>query len=423
MATQQNGVPTIHSRSTVTAQRNPGRSTNLPADYDNIPTSSAAEEQTQPKEVDQTMTQTADPQTSNSSVQPSTSTAFTTGEKPFLNIEEGPHGPLLRYCHRSSQSYYLVACTLESFLESGTISDISDALYQQELDRFIQDSRFADLDRFPVLRRNIEFLFEVYYNYETEVTFKTDDPNQDYSDEDLDDTLPYDPPPPVLDGAPSQGFDTGNGPLSQVDGASDYEEDYRSVPGSPAIWQSYAFNRRENQFIDWDHLGERLMRQDKTLKCTIRNELADDHQNVQEQDNSLYSEIDEVVDKDKEQPQNNRDIEADDTDMFESYEHDRPYMGPGNNFRRYFRPFPGQAPNYGHHQLQIYAGANAGNAPLYAPNRRRGVPVGRRQARGGRGARGQGQGIGIGRGRGRPGVAHPPRTRPRSRWSRRSRRR
>ena len=296
---------------------------------------------------------------------------------------------------RNSQSYYLVARTLESFLESGTINDISDALYQQELDWFIQDSCFADLDRFPVLRQNIEFLFEVYYNYETEVTFKTDDPNQDYSEEDLDDTLPYDPPPPILDGAPSQGFDTGNGPLSQVDGASDYDDDYRSVPGSPAIWQSYAFNRRENQYIDWDHLGERLMRQDKTIKRTIHNDLVDDDPAECEQDNSIYSEIDETVVEDKERPQNNRDIEADDPDMFESYEHDRPYMGPGNNFfGRNAQRFPGQAPHYGHHQLQFHGGANVGNAPLYAPNRRRGVPVARqvfrgaRAAAGGRGARG-----------------------------------
>ena len=194
--------------------------------------------------------------------------------------------------------YYLVARTLESYLESETISDISNALYQQELDRFIQDSHFVDLNRFPLLKQNIAFLFEAYYDYETEVTFKTDYPDQNYSDEDLDDTLPYDPPPPILDSRTLQGFDNGPGnghTIPQVDGASDCGEEFMSVPGSPAIWQSYALNRRDNQFVNWDHLGECLMRADCSIIRTIENDcMASEHDNC-DQEQSVYSEIDEVT--------------------------------------------------------------------------------------------------------------------------------
>ena len=149
---------------------------------------------------------------------------------------------------------------MESFLESEMIGDISNALYQQELDRFIQDSRFADLTRFPLLTRNISFLFESYYDHETEVTFKTDNPDQEYFDEDLDDTLLYNPPPPIHECVTSQVevTDPSNDQVLQVDGASNYGEDFRSTPGSPTICRSYALDRRENQFFNWDHLAECL---------------------------------------------------------------------------------------------------------------------------------------------------------------------
>ena len=75
-------------------------------------------------------------------------------------------------------------------------------------------------------------MFEAYYDYETEVTFKTDNLDQEYSDEDLDDTLPYDPPPPIPDSGTTQGFEnsTGNGTITQVDGASDYDGDFAVSP-------------------------------------------------------------------------------------------------------------------------------------------------------------------------------------------------
>ena len=260
VATQQNGIPTSCSQGTVQPRRNTAHATNLPADYDTVTPLQESEQQTQVKQASTEGTQAMQIHTTTAQLQPepSTSISYVTGESLSLQIEDGPYGPLLCYGRTDSNLYYLVARTLESYLESHMISDISNALYQSELDRFIQDSRFADLNRFPLLRQNIAFLFEAYYDYETEVTFKTDYPNHDYSDEDLDDTLPYDPPPPIVDSRTAQGFDNGPGygQIPQVDGASDCCEEFMSVPGSPAIWQSYVLNRRENQFVNWDHLGK-----------------------------------------------------------------------------------------------------------------------------------------------------------------------
>ena len=236
VATQQNGVPASQPVGTLQPCRGSTRATNLPADYDTV-TPQESQQQTQVKQAmtSVSMTIAENTETVQSQLQPSTSSA--TGEKLFLQVQDGPYGPLLRYGCSDCNLYYLVAHTLESFLESETISDISNALYQQELDRFIQDSRFADLSRFPLLTRNIAFLFEVYYNHETEVTFKTDNPDQDYSDEDLDDTLPYDPPPPIHESNTTHVLvtDPSSDQVPQVDGASNFGEDFRSVPGSPAI--------------------------------------------------------------------------------------------------------------------------------------------------------------------------------------------
>ena len=97
------------------------------------------QQQTQTKQVDNLTLQTIEtPETMQSQPQPSTS--YVTGEEPSLHVQDGPYGPLLRYDHSDRNLYYLVARTLESYLESEMIGDISNALYQQELDRFIQDS-------------------------------------------------------------------------------------------------------------------------------------------------------------------------------------------------------------------------------------------------------------------------------------------
>ena len=369
VATQQNGVPTSHSHSTLQPCRSTTHATNLPADYDLVTPLQEPQQQTQPKQAaTQPAQENKTPQTTaQSQPQPSTSTSNVTGENLSLQIQDGPYGPLLRYGHSDCTLYYLVACTLESFLDSGTISDISNVLYQQELDRFIQDSHFADLTRFPLLRQIIAFLFEAYYDHETEVTFKTDNPDQNYSDEDLDDMLPYDPPPPILEGGTTQDFgDT----IPQVDGASDYGEDFMSVPGSPAIWQSYALNKWENQFVNWDHLAERLMRADRTIIHKVENDCMKNEQDNYDQEQSVYSEIDEVADRNiRESHDNKNKPDHDHTDMFDPYQHEHSYMGASNSFfSRHSQRAPGQPPAWGYHQLNYHMDPNATNAQLYAPN-------------------------------------------------------
>ena len=301
--------------------------------------------------------------------QPQPSTSHVTGEELSLHVQDGPYGPLLRYDHSDGNLYYLVARTLESYLESETICDISNALYQQELDRFIQDSRFADLTRFPLLTRNISFLFDSYYAHETEVTFKTDNPDEEYSDEDLDDTLPYNPPPPIHECVTSQVevTDPNNHHISQVDGTSDYGEDFRSALGSPAIWKSYALDRCENQFFNWDHLAERLYRSDHTIVRRVTNDLMVDGKDDVEQDHLVYSEIDEVVEPDRQETHTSDIQNMDNSDMHEACQYENSYMGARNNFfLRHSSRAPGQPPHWGHHQLNFQEDPYQGNNALFA---------------------------------------------------------
>ena len=119
--------------------------TNLPADYDTVTPLQESEQQTQVKQASTESTQTTQIHATAAQVQPepSTSTSYVTGENLSLQIEDGPYGPLLYYGHTDSNLYCLVAHTLESYLESHMTSDISNALYQSELDRFIQNSCFC----------------------------------------------------------------------------------------------------------------------------------------------------------------------------------------------------------------------------------------------------------------------------------------
>ena len=217
----------------------------------------------------------------------------------------------------------------------------------------------------------------------------------------------YNPPPPVLDRRPFQGDNRpGNGPLPQLDGASDYGDEFMSVPGSPAIWQSYALNRRDNQFVNWDHLGERLMRADPSIRRTIENDLRNDEHDNDDHEHSVYSEIDEVVEPHRQSNHNreNRRSNCTQTDMYDPYRYENSCIGAGSSFfSRHPQRAPGQNPLWGHHQINFHGNPNAGNAPLYAPNPWRGAQVARRA----RVYRGRGA-VRGGRGRGRPGVAHPP---------------
>ena len=227
----------------------------------------------------------------------------------FTRILVWSSGRIPTYRLHHSTIYYFIACTLESFLESEHIDNITNTFYQEELDHFIQDSRFADLNNCPLLKRNTEYLFRTFYDYETEVTFKTDNPSQDYSDKDLDDTLPYHPLPPTCDEDTTQikssQFQESN-EVPQLDGASDSGEAFVSAIGSPAIWKSYALNRRENQYLNWDHLGECLMQLDPTIVCTVKNNLmvTKDEQIDTDHNASIYSEIEEVVDSNNKQTDN-----------------------------------------------------------------------------------------------------------------------
>ena len=70
-------------------------------------------------------------------------------------------------------------------------------MYQAELDAFFRDGREADFSLAPNMLDSLVYLDRTYYQYETEVDFPGlhIDCNS-AEEEDLEDTLPYEEPPP-----------------------------------------------------------------------------------------------------------------------------------------------------------------------------------------------------------------------------------
>ena len=77
---------------------------------------------------------------------------------------------------------------------------IGNFMYQAELDAFFRDGREADFSAAPNVLDSLVHLDHTYYQYETEIDFPGLHIDCDSADEeDLDDTLPYEePPPPII---------------------------------------------------------------------------------------------------------------------------------------------------------------------------------------------------------------------------------
>ena len=129
------------------------------------------------------------------------------------------------------------------------------------------------------------------------------------------------------------------------------------------------------------------MRTDPTIVCRVTNDLMDDDQDNLEQEHSVYSEIEEVVEPNKQESQEANRPDPENTEMYESGQHGQPYTGARNSFFfRHSSRSPGQPPHSGHHQLHFHVEPQAGRNALYAPARHRGAGA-QRGARGARGGR------------------------------------
>ena len=120
------------------------------------------------------------------------------GETISVPLQEGRYQDIVRYTNGSQ--FYDVVCQLELLLiEYGpTNVTIGNFMYQAELDAFFRDSREADFSQVPNVLDSLVYLDCTYYQYETEVDFPGLHIDCDSADEeDLEDTLPYEEPPPL----------------------------------------------------------------------------------------------------------------------------------------------------------------------------------------------------------------------------------
>ena len=72
-------------------------------------------------------------------------------------------------------------------------------MYQAELDAFFRDGKEADFSSAPNVLDSLVYLDCTYYQYKTEIDFPGSHIDCDSAEEeDLEDTLPYDEPPPPI---------------------------------------------------------------------------------------------------------------------------------------------------------------------------------------------------------------------------------
>ena len=110
-------------------------------------------------------------------------------------------GDIVRYTNASQ--LYSVAKELEKLLlEYGSSNvTIGNFMYQGELDAFYRDGRDVDFQFAPNVYESLMYLHCTYYTHEHEIDFPGLHIDCDSADEeDLDDTLPYEEPPPLYSG-------------------------------------------------------------------------------------------------------------------------------------------------------------------------------------------------------------------------------
>ena len=181
---------------------------------------------------------------------------------------------------------YEVVQQLEALLsEYGpTNVTIGNFLYQVELDAFFQDAKEVNFSSAPNVLDSLVYLDHTYYQYETEIDFPHLHIDCDSAEEeDLDDTLPYEQPPPpyhsVRDNQTNAAITTQqsnfhviagrqsllNDPsqiqatnIPQLDNPLEGAEQYVSAATSPSKWREYPLNSAGSEVANWDSTGDHL---------------------------------------------------------------------------------------------------------------------------------------------------------------------
>ena len=181
---------------------------------------------------------------------------------------------------------YDVVQQLEALLiEYGpTNVTIGNFMYQAELDAFFRDGREADFSSAPNVLDSLVYLDRTYYQYEIDIDFSClhIDCNS-AEEEDLEDTLPYEEPPPLYHSVRNSQANTAsavqqnslhvlpNGQallndqlhaqstnIPQLDGPSEGTEQYVSAATSPSQWREFPLNLAGSQVANWDSTGDHL---------------------------------------------------------------------------------------------------------------------------------------------------------------------
>ena len=267
-ATQQDGVPQVTSDTLALPLPS---SCNLPTDYD------------QPQRSHQ---QTS---TGHTSLQAQTTTLGATaqqntGETFSVPSQEGRYRDIVCYTN-GSQLYDVVQQLKALLIKYGpTNVTIGNFMYQVELDAFFRDGKEADFSSAPNVLDSSVYLDCTYYEYKTEIDFPHLHIDCDSAEEeDLEDTLPYEDPPPPYHSARNNQTNAGiaaqqsnlhvtsgrqsllNDPLQahvislpQLDGPLEGTKQYVSTATSPSQWREYPLNSAGSQVANWDSTGDRL---------------------------------------------------------------------------------------------------------------------------------------------------------------------
>ena len=157
-------------------------------------------------------------------------------------------------------------------------------MYQAELDTFFRDGRQADFSLAPNMIGSLVYLDCTYYQYKTEMDFPHLHIDCDSAEEeDLEDTLPYEEPPPLYHSVrtnqtnaiitaqqsnlqvPVNRQDLLNEQLQpqstsipELDGSSEGTEQYISAATSPSQWREFPLNLAGSQVANWESTGDRL---------------------------------------------------------------------------------------------------------------------------------------------------------------------
>ena len=164
-------------------------------------------------------------------------------------------------------------------------------MYQAELDAFFRDGREADFSLAPNMLDSLVYLDHTYYQYETDIDFPRLHIDCDSAEEeDLEDTLPYEEPPPpyhsvrnnqmnaaiatqqsnlhVLAGRQAllnDQLQAQSTNIPQLDGPSEGTEQNVSAATSPLQWKEFPINLAGSQVANWDSTGDRLYQTQSSL--------------------------------------------------------------------------------------------------------------------------------------------------------------